>query len=70
MEYPKTKTQRRYERLIRIIITELAELSESQMLEVRTIVGNMYETRMADALRADEESRARADRHYKGAGKP
>lgn len=70
MEYPKTKTQRRFERLARIIITELAELSESQMLEVRTIVGNMYETRMIDALRADEESRARANRHYKGASKP
>lgn len=66
MEYPKTKTQRRFERLANIIITELAELSESQMVEVRTIVGNMYMQRFEASMRADDASRARASK-YKGA---
>ena len=66
MEYPKTKTQRRFERLANIIITELAELSEAQMVEVRTIVGNMYMDRINAAIQADNESRARASK-YKGA---
>ena len=66
MEYPKTKTQRRFERLANIIITELAELSEAQMVEVRTIVGNMYMQRFETSMRADDASRACASK-YKGA---
>lgn len=65
MEYPKTKTQRRFKRLANIIITELAELSEAQMVEVRTIVGNMYMERYEASMRADDASRARASK-YKG----
>ena len=42
MEFPKTRAQRRYEHFARNTVELMAEVTESQLIELHTIALQMY----------------------------
>lgn len=65
MEFPKTRAQRRYEHFARNTVQLMAELTESQLIELHTIALQMYEERFQAEEKLYADSKARANRSKK-----
>ena len=62
MEFPKTRAQTRYERIISNMIQITSELTESQLIELYEIALQMFAGRSRAEDKLYEESKARANR--------
>lgn len=62
MDYPKSRAQRRYEHIVNSMISTMAELTESQLIELYEIALQMYTGRHKAEELLYAESKERAQR--------
>jgi hypothetical protein len=60
MEFPKTRAQRRYEHIARSMVQTMAELTESQLIELYEIALRMFADRHGAEKQLYQESKRRA----------
>lgn len=61
MEFPKSRSQRRYEHIAQSMIQTMSELTESQLIELYEIALKMFDGRYQAEERLYAESKARAN---------